>query len=284
MLGPMPTLDSTLAGLRFADLMTFVTVVRSRSISGAARQLRVTPSQVSKAVTRLEHQLGVRLLSRGTRGASVTEAGRRIAPRAADVVAHAQALRASDERPDNALTFAAPEFLNSALLPRIATRIAPSRVRSIELPPGLESAYATQSIFDAAFTHGSERWPETWSLSYMGAIRRGLFCAPGRAVQLGRQPIDPASLRSAPFITPIYSYRGQLVAGDDGCPLPPAERKIGGETEAVSLALELARRSDQLVFAPALAARPWVERGQLVELKVETWDVVEPLYLACHAE
>ena len=47
-----PTRD--VADLRVADLLTFLAVVRSSSLTAAARERRVTPSQVSKAITRVE--------------------------------------------------------------------------------------------------------------------------------------------------------------------------------------------------------------------------------------
>jgi DNA-binding transcriptional LysR family regulator len=273
-----------LGALRYADLQTFVTVVRCRSISGAARQLQVTPSQVSKAVSRLEQQLGLRLLSRSARGASVTSAGQRIAPRIADVVAHTQALQHVGGAQQEALTLAAPAFLNDALFPRIAMRIGTARLRSIELPPGLESALSTQSIFDAALTVGAERWPDSWVLDNVGAIERGLFCARERAKELGRGPVDAARVRDLPFITPVYSYRGQLVVGDDGCPLPAADRRISLETQTLSLALDVASRTGLLVFAPLIAARPFLKAGKLVAVAVKGWHVSDPLYLACHGD
>jgi len=61
---------------RFGEMETFVRVVESSSFSGAARELRMTPSAVSKMIGRLEDRLGVRLLSRTTRKISLTEEGR----------------------------------------------------------------------------------------------------------------------------------------------------------------------------------------------------------------
>ncbi len=50
-------------------------VVESGSFSSAARRLGMSRSAVSKAVAKLEHGLGVRLLHRSTRHLSVTEVG-----------------------------------------------------------------------------------------------------------------------------------------------------------------------------------------------------------------
>lgn len=57
------------------DLLFFAHVVKAKSFSGAARQLGVSKSRISKSVARLETTLGVRLLHRSTRRLSLTEVG-----------------------------------------------------------------------------------------------------------------------------------------------------------------------------------------------------------------
>ncbi|MBR0908298.1 LysR family transcriptional regulator [Bradyrhizobium japonicum] len=60
---------------RLASMETFVRVVETGSFSGAARQLRVGQPAVSKSIAQLEQYLGVKLLTRSTRGLTPTEAG-----------------------------------------------------------------------------------------------------------------------------------------------------------------------------------------------------------------
>jgi DNA-binding transcriptional LysR family regulator len=60
---------------RLASMETFVRVVDTGSFSGAARQLRVGQPAVSKSIAQLEEYLGVKLLTRSTRGLTPTEAG-----------------------------------------------------------------------------------------------------------------------------------------------------------------------------------------------------------------
>src|SRR5258708_13489961 len=59
---------------RLASMETFIRVVETGSFSGAARQLRVGQPAVSKTVAQLETYLGVKLLTRSTRGLTPTEA------------------------------------------------------------------------------------------------------------------------------------------------------------------------------------------------------------------
>ena len=60
---------------RFAAMETYVTVVDTGSFSGAARRLNVGQPAVSKSIAQLEARLGVKLLTRSTRGLTPTEAG-----------------------------------------------------------------------------------------------------------------------------------------------------------------------------------------------------------------
>lgn len=69
---------------------TFVQVVEAGSFTAAARQLRLPISSVSRAVARVEEELGVRLLHRTTRKLALTEAGRRYFQRMQAVVTEAQ--------------------------------------------------------------------------------------------------------------------------------------------------------------------------------------------------
>jgi DNA-binding transcriptional LysR family regulator len=57
------------------DIAVFVAVVKADSFTRAAQDLGLSRAVVSKYITRLEQQLGVRLLNRTTRRLSLTEAG-----------------------------------------------------------------------------------------------------------------------------------------------------------------------------------------------------------------
>lgn len=53
----------------------FIAVVKNQGFAGAARELRITSSAVSKQVQNLEYELEVKLLNRTTRKVSLTEEG-----------------------------------------------------------------------------------------------------------------------------------------------------------------------------------------------------------------
>jgi len=61
----------------FNAIPIFVAVARNQSFSGAARELGLSKSAVSKRITQLEDRLGARLIQRSTRKLSLTELGER---------------------------------------------------------------------------------------------------------------------------------------------------------------------------------------------------------------
>ena len=61
--------------MEIEELRTFVEVADAGGVSPAARRLGLSKSIVSRRLSRLEAELGVQLLARSTRGATLTEAG-----------------------------------------------------------------------------------------------------------------------------------------------------------------------------------------------------------------
>lgn len=69
------------------QLRVFVRVAERGSFSAAGRDLRVTQSTVSKAITALERAVGARLVNRSTRRVSLTESGSRYYERCRQILA-----------------------------------------------------------------------------------------------------------------------------------------------------------------------------------------------------
>ena len=70
-----------------SDIAIFVKVVALGSFTAAAETLGASQPMVSKAVTRLEKKLGLRLLNRTTRRLSLTEAGAELYQHSAEALA-----------------------------------------------------------------------------------------------------------------------------------------------------------------------------------------------------
>src|SRR3954470_21053403 len=72
---------------RAGEMEVFVMAAELRSFSAAGRKLRLSPSAVSKLVTRLEDRLGTRLLVRTTRALELTPEGEIYLERARRILA-----------------------------------------------------------------------------------------------------------------------------------------------------------------------------------------------------
>lgn len=106
------------------DLATYIVVVNEGSFTAAAKKLGVTPSALSKLITRLESALSVKLFERTTRRLLITESGKKIYQQSAIMVEAAQqAIDISSSEhivPSGSLTVAAPKaFLTIVLQPLI---------------------------------------------------------------------------------------------------------------------------------------------------------------------
>ncbi|KAM3095779.1 LysR family transcriptional regulator [Phormidesmis sp. 146-35] len=72
---------------RLHDLEVFVQVVNSGNFARAAAALEINPSAISRRISQLEDQLGVRLFNRTTRSLSLTEVGERYFNRCLSILA-----------------------------------------------------------------------------------------------------------------------------------------------------------------------------------------------------
>ena len=273
--------------LRLADLVTLLAVHRTGTISGAARELKVTPSQVSKAVSRLERHYGVRLLSRGARGVSPTPAARRMLPRIANAVEELRATNGcrEDQGPETELAVAGPSYLVASALTAIVELMPRTRVRVLELVPAYLRAYVAENVFDVALAPGGiKNRPASWTSDSVGEIRHGLFGRPEFVERLGPLPLTSDAVRALRFIAPSAALGDRFAAVADDCPLPREERMIAHEAQMVGAALEFAAGTDHVVFCPVLAARRFLQNGLLVEIPVVGWDVREDVHILCNGD
>jgi DNA-binding transcriptional LysR family regulator len=105
----------------YADCAIFAKVAETLSYSEAGEALNISRSTVSKRIAALEQALGVILLNRSTRKASLTDAGQTLLDywRTVEQAAHAgyQAVHGSDLTPSGSLRVSLPSSLAADLMP-----------------------------------------------------------------------------------------------------------------------------------------------------------------------
>lgn len=109
----------------FAAISAFVRVVEAKSFAAAAAQLGMTPSGVSRAVSRLEEQLGARLLFRSTRSLRLTDDGASFHARCKEILADlaeaTEALGYASRKPTGKLRIGVPAAVGrTVIIPRLA--------------------------------------------------------------------------------------------------------------------------------------------------------------------
>jgi DNA-binding transcriptional LysR family regulator len=117
--------DSTLgsADLDLALVRNFTVVAEHRHFGRAAAALHVTPSSLSRQITRLEQQVGARLLDRTPRGSQLTEAGQVFLPLAAET------LRAAAQATARARAAAQPSVITVGFIMNIIVTPAVRELR-----------------------------------------------------------------------------------------------------------------------------------------------------------
>src|ERR1039458_497719 len=70
-------MDMAIDGKLLSGLTVLLAVVEAGTVARAAEALGLSPSGVSRALSRLEQRVGARLLARTTRSLSLTDEGRR---------------------------------------------------------------------------------------------------------------------------------------------------------------------------------------------------------------
>jgi DNA-binding transcriptional LysR family regulator len=268
-------------GLRFDDVVTFLTVHRARSISAAARNLQVTPSQVSKAVARIEAFIGVQLMTRSAKGVSVSLAGLRAIQQLEEIERSVRQLRQT--QPDvPVIRLAAQSSMMPTLVSVLAPAISGVRLECLELDLVRTRALASEDVYDVAILPDERPLGEAYSHERIGETESCLLASPACARALGQQPIPVERLDGVPFVMPALLADTRVTKGNDLCPMPFERRTHGHAASTFGAALELAARTEHVVFGPRVAARPWLNRGELIEVQVDGWQVRWALALECH--
>lgn len=243
-------------------------IVAAGSFAQAARELGLTRAAISRRVAHVEQQLGTPLFARTTRALGLSEAGRRLAPRARAVLEAAEAARRSlRARSGEGLSgtlriTSVPSFGQAVLGPWLASFQALHPALRIELRFTNRRIDLLREDVDIAFRLTDRPPPDCIATPVLPFTVRA-YAAPVPGIPL-KTPADLAHNRCLVFGPPgedltltWHSADGErreavtlnpAMTGDDLGTLQSAARAAGG-----------------IVFAPDFCAREDLLRGHLVD-------------------
>jgi DNA-binding transcriptional LysR family regulator len=245
-----------------AEMQFFSLLVRSGSLSAAARELQVTTPAVSKRLALLEQHLGVRLLRRTTRRMALTEEGEAYLADARRILAEIEALegrlRGAAEQPAGLLRVNATlGFGRMHIAPLISGFVREHPGVQVQLQLSASPPPLTQDSFDVCVRFGEP--PDARVIARLLAPNRRLLCAsPGYLARRGT-PKTPAELARHDTIA--------IRQGDEAYGV--WRLRSGKRTETVKVHGPLSSNDGEIAVQWALA-------GHGIVLRAE-WDVARYL-------
>lgn len=233
---------------RFDELMVFTAILDAGSLAGAARRLRRSAPSVTRSLAAIERRAGIRLVQRTTRQLAPTDAGRRLATRARQLIAdYGEAMDRGDEQRKTelrgVLRITAPTLFGRwHVTPIVGSFLDLHPEMRVELVLTNRNLDLIKEGLDVALRIG----PLTESglvIRRVGQVRRVLFASPDYLAQRGRprtlqdlmaHDIVFNSHRPSP---PLWRFRGS--GRDRVVRLKP--RLMVSDVEAVLLAAKAGR-------------------------------------------
>lgn len=163
------------------DLRFFLEVARTGSVSAAAQRLGVNHSTVSRRISSLEEEQGVRLFDRVQSGYLLTEAAEPIYQKALEIESHHHAvdrlLFAGDQRLSGTLTVTMPHDLaNHCVIPHLErfTHQYPAVELKLVVSAGLRDLAAREADIAVRLTPAP---PDFLVGKKVADLRHGIYCA-----------------------------------------------------------------------------------------------------------
>lgn len=262
------------------DLQAFLAVARDRSFTRAASKLGVTPSALSHTIKGLEERLGLRLLSRTTRSVSPTEAGERllraVAPHFAEIEAEIAALSEFRDRPAGTIRVSCGDSVVAAIFrPMLRTFLAQYPDITVELAINNGFVDIVEQRMDAGVRLGEALSRDMIAVRIGPDWRFSVVATPDYFARRP-PPQTPQDLTNHQCINLRLTTAGALYAWE----LKKDGREINVRVEgqlifnSILPVLDAALDGHGLANVPEFMSRPYIERGELVEVLADwspTW-------------
>jgi len=272
-----------LDGRLLAGLSVLVAVVDSGSFTRAAEMLGLSASGVSRAVSRLEERIGVRLLDRSTRALRLTDEGQRFyalaSPHLDAIVDAANAVSGASIGVQGKLRASVNQIIAQKLLgPRMAEFAARFPNLSLELLPPDEGGDLISNGIDVAIRFGPQV-QASMSARLLLETRVLTVAAPAYIKKHGR-PATPADLKQhscIQFPDPLTGHPFEWEFRRDGQVLPALSTGPFLMTDVATMIAACVSGAG-IAQVLAMSAQPHLASGELVELFPDWPGETFPLY------
>lgn len=269
---------------RYAEIVAFVRSAELSSFSAAARRLELTPSAISKLVTRLENRLRVRLFNRQRQSVALTEEGLAWLPSARAVI---DAMTEADSLGESLKKSIQGTIRVHTMFTFAKYQILPWLPAFVDEHPGLTVEFHVGPQFVDLFDQGidvaihSGVLPDSTRVARQIARSRWVICAsPGYVAKHG-QPATPDALRELPclgfsFESPwnIWPFRDR-----NGSVTGIKVRGVVNATQG-DLLRDLALNDAGIVRLAEFHIHDDLEAGRLVRILPDYQDAqMEPIYV-----
>jgi DNA-binding transcriptional LysR family regulator len=268
----MHTLHHREAVMKLQRIEHFIEVVAAGSIRGAARRLGVSQPALTRSLRQLEDDLGVQLMRRSVRGATLTPAGSTFLARAR--VAHAELGKAAEEarravdEVSGLVTFGLSPVGASLLLPELVTALQRQhprlRILVLQMAPSALLSMVREGSAELAVTQRTRanldaglQYRPLFEIQLRVAARTGHPLAGTR----GLHELAASSwvAPTAPGISDDIITQSFLAIGSPA-PIPALH------CASYCLALDMVAATDMLMPVPPPLLRSCVAAGKLIEI------------------
>jgi DNA-binding transcriptional LysR family regulator len=272
-----------MARIDLNNLSAFIVVARERSFTRAAAQLGVSQSALSHTIRGLEEKLGVRLLTRTTRGVSPTEAGERLyanlSPYYEGIAAELAALSEAAEKPGGTIRISAHDHAASTILwPKLSKLLPEYPELKVEITISYGMIDIVAERYDAGVRLGDQVAKDMIALRIAPDLRMVVVGSPAYFATRTK-PSTPQDLtvhNCANLRLPTYGglYAWEFAKNGRGLQVQVQGQMIFNTTPQM---LTAALEGYALAFVPEDLVREYVNDGRLVQV-LEDWCPAVPGY------
>jgi len=267
----------------FNHLAVFITVAREKSFTRAAAHLGVSQSAISHSIRGLEERLGIRLLTRTTRGAVPTEAGERLlanlAPYYDGIETELATLGELREKPGGTIRISSHDHAATTILwPKLSKLLTEYPDITLEISVDYELIDIVADRFDAGVRSGDQIAKDMIAMRISPDFRMLVVGSPDYFI---KHPIPqtPQDLTSHNCANLRLATHGGLFAWEFVKDGQEMKVQVSGQMifNTSPQLLTAALEGYGLAYAPEDVVQKYIAEGKLVSV-LEAWAPTYPGY------